>query len=175
LITQLLFLLSVLTFGADPTPFPKGARYEVGFSPDRGSLELVLKAIGQAKKEILVASYSFTSKPISEALLASSRRGVAVKVVADKKSNGTRYSAATFLANQGVPVRLNGHYAIHHHKFLVIDKVTIETGSLNYTASAATKNAENALVIWNAPSLAATYATEWKRLWEEATPLPPSY
>ena len=170
---MLAFLASSLW--ASPTPFPKDAGYEIGFSPNRGSLDLILKAIGKAKKEILIATYSFTSKPISLALLDASRRGVTVMVVADKKSNGTRYSATTFLANQGVPVRLNGHYAIHHHKFLVIDKASVETGSFNFTASAVDKNAENALVIWNTPSLASTYATEWKRLWDEATPIPRAY
>jgi len=34
---------------------PQGATAEVGFSPKRGSLQLVLKAISEAKQEILVA------------------------------------------------------------------------------------------------------------------------
>ena len=171
---NLLLLLASLAFSG-PAPFPIGARYEIAFSPNKGALDLVLKAIGTAKTEILVAAYSFTSKPVSLALLEAHNRGVTSKVVADKKANGTRYSAASFLANQGIPVRLNGMYAIHHHKFLVIDQQTIETGSFNFTASAANKNAENVLVIWNTPPLASVYKDEWKRLWDESVILPKKY
>lgn len=143
----------------------------MGFSPDRGSLELVLESIRSARTEILVAAYSFTSKPIAEALLAAAQRGILVRVVADAKSNGGRYSAVTFLVNQGVPVRLNGRYAIFHHKFLVVDRSNLEVGSFNYSEAAAQKNAENVLLIRNAPALAAIYAVEWERLWGESTPL----
>jgi phosphatidylserine/phosphatidylglycerophosphate/cardiolipin synthase-like enzyme len=173
------FALSVLLvpaiLHAFSSPFPQEARYEVGFSPDRGSLDLVQKAIRSAKTEILVAAYAFTSKPIAQALVEASRSGVRVMVIADEKSNGGRYTATTFLANQGIPVRLNGHYAIHHHKFLVIDGATTETGSFNYTASATDKNAENVLVLWNTPGLASIYSDEWHRLWNEATPMRPKY
>lgn len=152
-----------------------GATFEVGFSPNRGSLDLVVKTIGSAQKQVLVAAYAFTSKPIALALLQAAKRGVGVFVVADEKSNARQYSAVTFLANQHVPVRLNGHYPIHHHKFLVVDSDTLETGSFNYSAAAASKNAENVLVIHHAPALAGVYAQEWKRLWEEATPVQPRY
>jgi phosphatidylserine/phosphatidylglycerophosphate/cardiolipin synthase-like enzyme len=156
-------------------PLPHGASFDLGFSPRRGALDTVLKGIAAARSEILVAAYSFTSKPIALALLDAHKHGVKVMVVADQKSNGGRYSAVTFLANQGVPVRLNGHYAIHHHKFMVIDGKALETGSFNYTAAAADKNAENALLLWDVPNLAAEYAHEWQRLWEEAEELKPRY
>lgn len=152
-----------------------GATFEVGFSPNRGSLELVVKTIHEAKRQILVAAYAFTSKPIAQALLEASRRGVVVQLVADEKQNGRSYSAVTFLANQHVDVRLNGNYAIHHNKFMVIDGDTVETGSFNFSAAAASKNAENVLVIHNAAALAQVYAQEWQRLWDEATPLAARY
>jgi len=123
----------------------------------------------------LVAAYSFTSKPISEALLDAHRRGIKVSVVADQKDNKKKYSAVTFLANQDVPVRLNGNYAIHHHKFMIIDGRNVETGSFNYSAAAFEKNAENVLVLRGVPDLAKAYSQEWQRLWDEATPLPKAY
>ncbi|WP_337052049.1 phospholipase D-like domain-containing protein [Serratia fonticola] len=96
-------------------------------------------------------------------------RGVAVRVVADEKANNDRYTAVTFLANQDVPVRLDSRYAIMHNKFMVIDGSTVETGSFNFTASAVKRNAENALLIENAPELAAAYQGEFNRLWNEST------
>jgi phosphatidylserine/phosphatidylglycerophosphate/cardiolipin synthase-like enzyme len=92
-----------------------------------------------------------------------------------QKGNSGRYSAVTFLANQGVPVRTNSRYAIHHHKFIVVDGRHVQTGSFNYSAAAVGKNAENVLVVRDAPALAEQYAAEWQRLWDEAEPLPARY
>jgi len=149
--------------------------YTLAFSPQGESLELVLSCIESAEQSIQVAAYSFTSKPVALALTEAHRRGVAVQVVADKKGNSSRYTAVTYLANHGVPVRLNGRYTIHHHKFMVIDGRHVQTGSFNYSAAAANKNAENVLVLRDAPELAALYAAEWQRLWDEAKPLAAKY
>ena len=116
-------LLPIILFILLVIPAAHGAdlSYELGFSPNGESLQIVLRGISEAKESVLVAAYSFTSKPVSEALLEAHRRGVKVSVVADQKGNSGRYTAVNFLANQGVPVRLNGQYAIMHHKFMVID------------------------------------------------------
>jgi phosphatidylserine/phosphatidylglycerophosphate/cardiolipin synthase-like enzyme len=164
---------SITVFAA--TPINQGASFDIGFSPDQGSLPLVLKAISSAQKSIHVAAYSFTSKPIAEALLAAKNRGIDVKVIADEKSNSGKYSATTYLANNNVPVKLDGNYPIFHHKFMVIDGVSLETGSFNYSAAAASKNAENVLVLWNVPAIAATYENQWNSLWNEASVLKHSF
>jgi len=154
---------------------PRGAEFEIGFSPNAGALESVIKVIKSAKSQLLVAAYSFTSKPIAQALIQAHDQGVKVFVIADEKENVKNYSAATFLANQGVPVRVNGNYAIFHHKFIVADGVHVELGSFNYSAAAANKNAENVLVLWNAKPIADAYSREWRRLWDESTPLNKKY
>ncbi len=142
--------------------------FEVGFSPNGNALNIILNAINGAETSVLVAAYSFTSKPIATALVAAHRRGVAVRVTADAKSNSGRYSAVTFLANQGVPVRINSHYAIFHHKYIVIDDRHLETGSFNFSAAAAKSNAENVLFLRNVPELAEIYTREWEKLWNES-------
>ena len=58
---------------------------------------------------------------------------------------------------------------------MVIDGRHVQTGSFNYSAAAVDKNAENVLVLWNEPELAAWYAAEWQRLWDEAEALPARY
>ena len=148
---------------------------EVGFSPSGGAQQLVISAIDSAKSTIRLVAYSFTSTPIAKALLQAHQRGVDVQIVLDKSNATARYSAATFLANQGVPVRIDYRYAIMHDKFIVIDGHTIETGSFNFTAGATFRNAENIIVLHDAPQIAAVYAREWPRLCDEAEPLPPRY
>ena len=173
-ITLISLSLACITAFAS-TPISQGASFDVGFSPNQGSLPLVIKGIDSAKKSIHVAAYSFTSKPIATALLNAVKRGVDVKVIADQKSNSGKYSAVTYLANNGVPVKLDGNYPIFHHKFMVIDGTTLETGSFNYSAAAADKNAENVLLLWNVPQITQIYDKEWQQLWNEAQSLPTKY
>lgn len=173
--TLILALLSISASAFAASTINSGATYDVGFSPDGTSLPLVLKSINSAQKSIHVAAYSFTSKPISQALLAASKRGVDVKIVADEKSNSGKYSATTFLANNGIAVKLDNHYAIMHNKFIIIDGVNIETGSFNYSAAAVDKNSENVLVLWNVPKIAQAYETQWSKLWNESYLLKNNY
>ena len=157
-----------------PRPSPFGALdYDLGFSPGGTALKTVVVAIGAAKENIAVAAYEFTSADLALALSAAVARGVKVWAVLDEKSSKERYSQSRWLAAHGVAVHVNGHYAIFHHKFLVIDRSTVETGSFNYTGSADKRNAENALVLRGVPDLAEAYLKEWKRLWDEGESLAP--
>ncbi|WP_141009968.1 phospholipase D-like domain-containing protein, partial [Salmonella enterica] len=83
----------------------------------------------------------------------------------------------TFLSNQGVPVRIDGQYAdgYMHNKFMIVDGDTVQTGSFNYSASAVSRNAENALLVQNAPELAKAYQAEFNRLWNESAVLTNRY
>jgi len=135
----------------------------------------VLRAIEAAHQQILVTAYEFASRPIASALVAGKNRGVKVFVVADQKANSKGYTAVTFLANEGVPVRLNGHYAILHSKFMVIDGEHLELGSFNYTSAAVSRNEENVLWLRHVPPLAQQYAEEWRKLWQEADALRGNY
>jgi phosphatidylserine/phosphatidylglycerophosphate/cardiolipin synthase-like enzyme len=163
-----------LTAAPAATPNPAMPSYSAAFTPGN-ALPLVLETIRTAKSTLLVAAYSFTSRPVATALRAAQRRGVQVFVVVDAGEAAKGYSAARFLANERVPVRTNARYALQHNKFIVADGTIVQTGSFNYTASAAERNAENVLVISNAPDLAALYGREWRRLWDEGTELPPAY
>ncbi|MXP67107.1 phospholipase D family protein (plasmid) [Pantoea sp. Nvir] len=140
---------------------------EVGFSPGMTAKHIVLTAIEEAKKSIDIAAYSFTSKPIALAIINAQQRGVNVRVVADKNSNGRKYTAVTYLANHHVPVRLNDNYAIMHNKFMIIDGHSVETGSFNYTQSAASRNAENVIYLRHRPDIAEKYTREFNRIWNE--------
>lgn len=146
----------------------------VAFTPGQ-ALPLVLETIRNARATIFVAAYSFTSRPVASALRDASRRGVEVYVLVDAGEALKPYSAARFLANQRVPVRINARYATQHNKFMVVDDACVQTGSFNYTSSAAERNAENVLVVKSAPVLAAQYSAEWRRLWDEGTDLGPAY
>ena len=151
------------------TTIASEAQITTGFSPGGSAVTNVLRAINSARETIDVPAYSFTSKEVAMALNDASQRGIKVRVVADAKDNGGRYSAVTWLQHKGIPVRLNDRYAFQHNKFLVVDSVTTQTGSFNYTSSAVKRNAENTIVIWNEPTTAGAYQQEFNRLWKEGS------
>jgi phosphatidylserine/phosphatidylglycerophosphate/cardiolipin synthase-like enzyme len=163
------FYISLLAavFLLDAMPaFASAPALEDAFSPNQGATALVIKTIRTAKKSIHVAAYSFTSRPIAEALTAAHDRGVDVEVVLDKSQR--RGKMATYIAAHGVPTRINSHYSIMHDKFMVIDGKTLELGSFNYTAAAEKKNAENVLVIHGNKKVVHDYEAQWRVLWDGA-------
>lgn len=132
------------------------------FSPNGGCTDAVVSALHDARKTVLVQAYSFTSEPIARALVDARKRGVDVQVILDKSQRTERYSGATFLANEGVPVFIDAGHRIAHNKVMVIDGETVITGSFNFTKSAESGNAENVLLILHAPELAKRYGENWK-------------
>ena len=167
----ILGLIGILSFTVLPySAIASEASIEASFSPNGGGTEAVITLITEAKYTIRVAAYSFTSTPIAKALMEAHKRGVDVRVVLDKSNLSAKYSSATFLANVGIPVRINSQYAIMHSKYIVIDGSTLETGSFNYSSAAESKNAENLLVIRDNQKLADTYLKNWQKLWDESEP-----
>ena len=124
----------------------------------------VLKSIGEARSEILVAVQELSLPKIAEALVARRRAGVDVRVVientysrpwsethpADLDARGRHRQhqlralgggdALVILRDGGVPVvddTADGSAGsgLMHHKFVVIDNREVITGSANFTAS----------------------------------------
>jgi len=122
---------------------------------------MIVNQIDQAKANIRVQAYSFTSAPIAKALLNAKKRGVDVQVILDKSQKTQRYSSATFFKNVDIPVFIDSRHAIAHDKVMIIDSEKVITGSFNFTKAAEERNAENVLVI-QSPELADKYRGNWE-------------
>jgi len=160
---------------------PASGTIEVAFSPNEGSEALVIRVIDSAKSELRLLSYSFTSAPVTSALLRAIKRGVDVKLVADRKSNmsadssGKARAALSALVNAGADIRTISTYAIHHDKVIIADRQTVELGSFNYSAAAARQNSENVLVSWGNAKLAQVYLAHFERNFRQAVPFEVNY
>lgn len=160
---------------------PAKGEIEVAFSPNEGSEDLVVKAISSAQKEVLVMAYSFTSVPVAKALLAAQKRGAQVRLVVDHKSNIAEdhsrkaRAALSALSTAGADVRTISVYPIAHDKVIIVDRATVELGSYNYSAAAASKNSENVLVNWRNPELAAVYVHHFERNYKQSQLFSPNY
>lgn len=159
---------------SNSTTVPATGTVEVAFSPDEGAENLVLKVINSAHSSIHMLSYSFTSAPVTQALLDAKHRGVDVKLVADYENNlevdrngkfksPKAVTALSALSTAGIDVRTIKVYPIHHDKVILSDLQSVELGSFNYSDAAAHRNSENVLVNWNNPALAKVYEGHFER------------
>jgi phosphatidylserine/phosphatidylglycerophosphate/cardiolipin synthase-like enzyme len=155
----LLLIFSITAFADNTFHNISGAVY---FSPKGGCTEAIVNEISQAKSEIYVQAYSFTSAPIAKALVDAHKRGVKVEVILDKSQKGEKYTSATFISNAGIPTYIDSIHAIAHNKIMVIDKETVITGSFNFTKAAEAKNAENLLIL-KSKELASQYLMNWTK------------
>jgi phosphatidylserine/phosphatidylglycerophosphate/cardiolipin synthase-like enzyme len=130
--------------------------WAVYFSP-----QAIIRELNKVKDTILVQAHTFTCAPITKLLLNAHKRGVKIEVILDKSRKTQKYSSATFLFNQGIPVKIDAQHAIAHNKVMIIDGETVITGSFNFTKAAEENNAENLLVI-RERKLASAYTKNWQ-------------
>ena len=152
LVLSIIITLPVFAFNVDVT--------NVCFSPHGGCTEAIVNQIDNAKSEILIQAYSFTSAPIAKALVNAHKKGVHIEIILDKSNKSEKYSAGDFIAHMGVTTYIDSLHAIAHNKIIIIDRETVITGSFNFTKAAEEKNAENLLIIRN-KKLAEIYIDNW--------------
>jgi phosphatidylserine/phosphatidylglycerophosphate/cardiolipin synthase-like enzyme len=134
------------------------------FTPPANAVTAIIKVIDASEREVLVQAYGFTHNGIAQALVRAHQRGVVVRVLLDKKSASSNRFVIGVLENAQIDVRQDGKHAIAHNKVMVIDLSTVITGSFNFTNSAATRNAENFLIL-KSEDLAQQYRLQWKSHW----------
>jgi phosphatidylserine/phosphatidylglycerophosphate/cardiolipin synthase-like enzyme len=163
-VAQLPAFAQVQRHGAE---FPPGVQAEVlgvYFTPPAGAAAAIVEALDASEHEILVQAYGFTHNAIAQALVRAHQRGVVVRVLLDAKSSTSNRYVMDVLAQARVALRLDGKHAIAHNKVMVIDESVVITGSLNFTNSAETRNAEN-FIILKSSALAQRYTSEWLIHW----------
>ncbi|MFZ1180788.1 MAG: phospholipase D family protein [Herbaspirillum sp.] len=161
--------------GAHPTPAQ--GTLDAAFAPWDDIEGLILDAVDNARRQVLVQAYILTSKPLTGALIAARKRGVDVRVLVDagqlNKTGRTRLAA---MREAGIEIRAETKYRNAHNKIIVIDAAdadaTVITGSYNFTWSAQNMNAENILIARKNRLLAARYAANWMLHFQEAEAAP---
>lgn len=146
------------------------------FSPLGKCSSYIVRELAEAKKEILVAIYAFTSDELANAVLQARKRGVVVQVLIDREFDASNVnSKGKFLETQKISLRrvsglrsspADKESGLMHQKFAVIDRRVVFTGSYNWTYSADALNHENLLLFRDAGPLAEEYRKVFFRLWE---------
>lgn len=142
---------------------PAHMRVTAGFSSE--CERLLVRAIQQAREEVLVAIYTLTRPQIERALSKAANRGVLVRIKYDvgQAPVSRMQELLNRLEDSGaemIPISMSGRYSSMHHKFAVIDRTQVFTGSFNFTAMAVTRNYENCVLI-ESPVVARDFIREF--------------
>jgi phosphatidylserine/phosphatidylglycerophosphate/cardiolipin synthase-like enzyme len=154
----------------DPTPdvnFSGTMLPDYSFSPRGGTEAAIARAIDAARSEADVAMFTFTSKPIMEALKRASARGVRVKLLLfiDQKFPFLQEAKAGGMELRFKTGRIEKGQM--HNKFAVLDGKLLINGSFNWTATAENSNTENT-IFTTAPEYVSPYKAQFDKLFLKA-------
>ena len=169
LVLAFLLFLIVLFNGcqkeSNPVVFPSPEVFVAYFSPNDPLYPHLIYLIDEAKESIYAAFYKIGLKKLSRALTRAHQRGVKVKIFTDDLTSRDQDSQSNYLAKFGLIRKDSDPESFMHHKFCVIDKRIVWTGSFNPTESGAYRENNNAVVI-RSSEVAANFIQEFKRLWQ---------
>jgi len=154
------------TTAALQAPLPDLDSY---FSPGETCRNSIIKQISTAVKDLLVCVFTISDDLITESLIAAHRRGVAIRLITDNDKSFDKGSDIEQLAHEGISLRMDTSPNHMHHKFMVVDKHSLLTGSYNWTRGAARFNHENIIVTKDSTAVKA-FTHEFDRLWPTMAP-----
>ncbi len=170
-------------------------RLSVQFSPSSGQVAwetssngLIGKFLNTSQEQVDLALFVFSEPTLGSVLQTQSQRGVKVRGLIDRQFAYRNYSSALPLmgvdgnnlcqaptntvpgfqplSTIGVPTLPTGD--LLHHKFAVLDRRTVITGSHNWSNAANEHNDETLLVIQDNSTVAAHFDREFDRLYQRA-------
>ena len=141
--------------------------FEVHFFPNPSEEIHLINLISKAKTSLDIAMFTINNIKISSEIKNIFSRGVKLRILTDSECIKMSSSNVYSLAALGISVKIDDSIRYHmHHKFCVIDKSVVVTGSFNWTDQAVNHNQENLLFIEN-KDLALKYSNEFEKLWND--------
>ncbi|XP_072794676.1 mitochondrial cardiolipin hydrolase [Vicugna pacos] len=133
------------------------------------SLSRLLRALLAARASLELCLFAFCSPQLGRAVELLHQRGVRVRIVSDCDYMALNGSQIGLLRKAGIQVRHNQDLGYMHHKFAIVDKKVLITGSLNWTTQAIQNNRENVLILED-EEYVRLFLEEFERIWEEFNP-----
>ncbi len=155
----------------DVMPYPHvnldGVRVETVFEAEGNLRARILSLLDEADATIYVMAFVFTDDEIADTLIDRHRAGIEVVAVVEARNTESPGSDYNQLRRAGIEILEDGNPYIMHHKVIIVDEAIVVTGSYNFSASAAERNDENALIL-HSPEVAARYVEEFWRVYDVA-------
>jgi cardiolipin hydrolase len=136
------------------------------FNPHSSCFDATLNRLNSAKESMKICMFTISDDRVAKALLRAHSKGVKIKIITDNDKIKDLGSDILRLAKAGIEILMDDTPNHMHHKFVVIDRQILITGSYNWTRSAADFNHENLLITDN-PRIVSPFIQEFEKLWEE--------
>ena len=141
--------------------------FEVHFFPNPSEEIHLINLISKTKTSLDIAMFTINNVKIASEIKNIFSRGIKLRILSDSECIKMPSSNVYSLAAMGISVKIDDSVRYHmHHKFCVIDKSVVVTGSFNWTDQAVNHNQENLLFIEN-KELASKYSNEFEKLWND--------
>ncbi len=140
------------------------------FSPGSDTEKKIAALIDACQISVDAVTFTFSSKPIADAIIRAHKRGVKVRFIEDKDM--ARASAmAKMIFEAGVPFKWMGgrnDKGSMHNKFIILDGKILGTGSYNFTTNASVNSFEN-VIFTDERSVVNAYASKFGWFYSQAT------
>ena len=144
---------------------------DVIFSRTASVADRIVVLMGECSESVDVALYRLNNPRLAEALVESEQRGVSIRLLVDGGKYREDSVTRRLLQSGRVPFKLThgraGPCSKMHHKFAILDRRTVLTGSYNWTRESEERNYEH-LVVLRGPERVRAYQEEFEALWKEA-------
>ena len=137
---------------------------QVYFSPGEECVNHIIDLINEAYNQLDVCVFTISDDRISRAIVDAMKNGVDVRIISDNFKLEDTGSDIEDLSRVGIPVKLDTTENHMHHKFMIVDKKTLLTGSYNWTRSAALYNQEN-VISTDDEFVVEKFVSEFEKLW----------
>ncbi|XP_020822983.1 mitochondrial cardiolipin hydrolase [Phascolarctos cinereus] len=134
------------------------------------SLSRLLQYVLSARSSLELCLFAFSNPQLGRAVHLLHQQGVRVRVVTDCDYMALNGSQIGRLRKAGIQVRHDQGAGYMHHKFAIVDKKMLITGSLNWTTQAIQNNRENVLIVED-EEYVRLFLEEFERIWEEFNPV----
>ena len=138
---------------------------ETCFSPREECGHKLIQVFNSAQKTIDIAIFSITHPGITKAIIAAKNRGVAIRIIVDKRQSEGLKSQVNKIMAASIPIKIGNASGTMHDKYSIIDGMIMQTGSFNYTTSATSFNTENQIYISDENAIK-RYQENFEILWE---------
>lgn len=135
------------------------------FTPGGDCLDQIIARLNSARNHVDICVFTISDNRLSNTIEDAFKRGIKIRIISDNDKQHDTGSDVGRLMNQGIPTRFDCTPNHMHHKFCLIDGLTLINGSFNWTRSATERNQEN-VVISQDSDLVAQFQQQFESLWE---------
>jgi len=142
----------IINFMINTYYMAKPSIFQVYFFPNPSNEIHVINMISTCKSSLDICIFTINSKNFYETIKTLYERNINIRIITDDEMAKNPTSNIYSLAALGIPIKTDDNPRYYmHHKFAVIDKSVVITGSFNWTNQAI--------------NLAKKYTEEFEKLW----------